>query len=293
VLALLDDGSHAAVALGRVLGDAEPHHKRVRNTERSDLLAASCVVAPLEPSLVMWLRVRGSRAPVIFFAEGAPREAVRAAFAAGAQEVLDPAVQPPAEILRALTHARERHIAMPVREPSALADAVAVDRSAKDPLTGLLNHRALLERLRDEVALARRHGRSLSLAIIDVDRFAGINRQYGYDAGDEMLQGLAERIGRIARTGDPVARVGADELAWLMLDTALDGADVATRRAGTAIRTVPFGAAGQCTASIGYASLDDAADDVELYRIAAESLERAKGGGGDRAVTHRFVEFES
>jgi diguanylate cyclase (GGDEF)-like protein len=292
MLALLDDGSHAAVALHRALADADPHVRRVRPAEKAELVGASCVVAPLEPSLVMWLRTRGCRAPVVFFSESPTREAIRAAFAAGAQEVLDPAVQPPGEMRRALTHARERHLAMPARVAGAAADA-STAKAQTDALTGLLNTRAFLDRLRDEVALARRHNRSLSLAIIDVDRFAGVNTQHGYDAGDELLQSLAERITRVARTGDPVARVGADELAWLMLHTDLSNAEVAARRAGTAIRSVPFGTAGQCTASIGIACLADAADDVELYRLAAEAVQRAKAGGGDRTTTHRVVTFES
>jgi len=134
---------------------------------------------------------------------------------------------------------------------------------------------------------ARRHSRSLSLAILDIDGFGVVNTQHGYDAGDELLQGLAELISRIARTGDPVARVGADELAWLMLDTDLAGAQVAARRAGTSTRTVPFGGVGQCTASIGLASLGDAADDAEFYRLASEAVQRAKAGGGDARSSTR------
>jgi hypothetical protein len=63
-----------------------------------------------------------------------------------------------------------------------------------DPLTGLANHRAFHERLRGEVDRALRHGRALSLVVIDVDAFKGVNDSAGHAAGDRVLAEVATRL---------------------------------------------------------------------------------------------------
>ena len=88
--------------------------------------------------------------------------------------------------------------------------------ATRDPLTGLLNRRSLIERLEDAIARAHRHEHSIALLFLDMDRFKTINDTLGHDVGDELLQQLSRRIADSVRESDMVARLGGDEFVVLM-----------------------------------------------------------------------------
>ena len=83
--------------------------------------------------------------------------------------------------------------------------------AATDHLTGLLNRRAAEGRLAEDVARAERGGGTLTLALLDLDRFKDVNDEHGHRAGDVCLAHLAEVLGGNVRGGDWVARWGGDE----------------------------------------------------------------------------------
>ena len=122
---------------------------------------------------------------------------------------------------------------------AAVADqvAIAIDRSRQfaseartDHLTGLANRREFERVMEREVALSDRHGRRLSLMMIDLDNLKRINDRLGHSAGDEALKLVAQQLQRVVRASDVCARVGGDEFAVAMPETDLDRArDVATR----------------------------------------------------------------
>ena len=92
---------------------------------------------------------------------------------------------------------------------------INLSRSATtDSLTGLLNRAGFLQRL--EAALHGAEPGSLSLAVIDVDRFKFINDNLGHQVGDVVLREIAERISGQVRSGDAVARLGGDEFVVLL-----------------------------------------------------------------------------
>jgi len=155
-----------------------------------------------------------------------------------------------------------------------------------DPLTGLANHRSFHERLGFEAARAVRHGRPLSLAILDLDHFKLVNDRYGHPAGDEVLREVAARLLRLARAGELIARVGGEEFAWVLPDTDAAGAQAAAERARAAVRGQPVPPAGTVTLSAGVCDLAHASDVAGLYRRADEALYLAKRGGRDRTVRH-------
>ena len=158
-----------------------------------------------------------------------------------------------------------------------LADAE--QRAASDPLTGLANHRAFHERLRDEVERARRHRRPLALALIDLDHFKDVNDRHGHQAGDEVLRETAARLRRRSRPEDLVARIGGEEFAWLLPESDALDAWKAAERARDAVAGVPFAGGISCTVSIGIAELSQAADAGDLVRLADGALYWAKGNG--------------
>ena len=115
--------------------------------------------------------------------------------------------------------------------------AIAIDRARQfaseartDHLTGLANRREFERVMEREVALAERHGRRLSLMMIDLDNLKRINDRLGHSAGDSALRLVAQQLQRVVRASDVCARVGGDEFAVAMPETDLDRArDVATR----------------------------------------------------------------
>ena len=92
-------------------------------------------------------------------------------------------------------------------------------QATRDSLTGLRNHRALQERLREETARHRRECEPLSLLLLDVDNFNGYNDGFGHPAGDEVLQRIAIFMEEQARTSDLVARYGGEEFVILLPKT--------------------------------------------------------------------------
>ncbi len=164
--------------------------------------------------------------------------------------------------------------------------AEAEARSANDPLTGLANHRGFQERLQQEVTRARRHRRSLSLALVDIDRFRRVNEQHGHEAGDKVLQAIATQLQSAARDTDLVARVGGEEIAWLMPETEAMEAWQAVDRAREAVARLALPHVGRVTVSAGVCDLDQSGSGGELLRLAEGALYWAKQHGRDVAFLY-------
>lgn len=99
-----------------------------------------------------------------------------------------------------------------------------------DPLTGLLNKRALCERLTEEIARCSRSGGVFCVAFFDVNDLKKINDLHGHLAGDGVLKGVAATIRRFLRKSDVVGRFGGDEFVALLADASLHQGKIVMRR---------------------------------------------------------------
>jgi diguanylate cyclase (GGDEF)-like protein len=94
--------------------------------------------------------------------------------------------------------------------------------AALDQLTGLYNRRSGEQRLAQEISRAQRHGRPLTILLMDLDGLKQINDRFGHAAGDQMLKGFAERLQRAIRGSDLAVRIGGDEFMALLPECRAD-----------------------------------------------------------------------
>ncbi len=158
--------------------------------------------------------------------------------------------------------------------------------ATQDPLTGLANHRAFHEQLQTEVSRAQRHGRPLSVAVLDLDHFKEVNDQHGHPTGDRVLRETSERLRELVREGELLARVGGEEFAWILPDADGLGAFAAAERARDAVGATPFPQVGTLTLSAGVCELAAAGSAQHLYRLADQALYRAKQHGRDQTARY-------
>jgi diguanylate cyclase (GGDEF)-like protein len=163
------------------------------------------------------------------------------------------------------------------REARQLADL--------DALTGLHNRRFFHETLARECARAHRYERKLSLIIFDLDDFKEINDRIGHLAGDAVLSEAAERVRDVVRTADIACRVGGDEFAVILPESAIGDADQLYRRLQNAVSSRPIGQAGKLFLSAGVAELRAEDDPVSFFQRADDALYRAKEAGKGRVVS--------
>ena len=158
-----------------------------------------------------------------------------------------------------------------------------------DGLTGLLVRRHFLERLREEIGRAARHGTSLVFLMVDLDHFKEINDRYGHLVGDVVLREAAHLIQRSIREVDLVGRYGGEEFGVVLpeADRAL-GVQIADR-IREALSRSPIPAYDErviATVSVGVALYPEDASSVEaLIEQAERAMYQAKAGGRNRTVS--------
>jgi diguanylate cyclase (GGDEF)-like protein len=165
--------------------------------------------------------------------------------------------------------------------------------SSIDPLTGVASRATILDRLRVEVAQARRYQHPVAVVLLDVDDFAAVNRDHGTAGGDAVLREVALRIRLRVREADELGRVGSDAFLAVLPHTEEAGAaifaDALQHRLG--LRPIAVGDAQlDLTASIGVAVMrpgDDLDLDGLLGRV-GEALASAKSAGGNRIALDRL-----
>jgi diguanylate cyclase (GGDEF)-like protein len=150
-----------------------------------------------------------------------------------------------------------------------------------DPLTGVPNRRAFLQRLRVATEQARESSPAV-VCLVDLDGFKGVNDREGHAAGDAVLQAVTAALTYAVRETDTVARLGGDEFAVLAEVSPSTPAELLAERLRDAVAAA--GRPSGVTASVGLAEVR-AGDDVhDLLHRADAAMYRAKTAGGDRVT---------
>nr|XP_061797998.1 uncharacterized signaling protein PA1727-like [Nerophis lumbriciformis] len=149
----------------------------------------------------------------------------------------------------------------------------------RDALTGLHNRFSINERLEAATERAVRLDQRVVVALLDLDGFKAVNDRNGHAAGDELLQGVAQRLIRAVRSQDHVGRLGGDEFVVILEDIAdLDELAPIARRLAASVD-----AASLVSASVGIAVFPEAVSDAdELLAAADEAMYEAKRNGRGR-----------
>jgi diguanylate cyclase (GGDEF)-like protein len=167
-----------------------------------------------------------------------------------------------------------RRTASQARRVAALAEL--------DGLTGCLNNRAFHERLAQVCAEAS-EDRPVSLVILDIDHFKGVNDQYGHPAGDAVLEGVGGVLRAVSRVADAPGRLGGDEFALLLPGTGPDEALAVAERVRAEVG-VALAAEHAVTVSVGVATCVLVTDGTQLLAAADRAVYAAKRAGRDRVA---------
>ncbi|MCP5406547.1 MAG: GGDEF domain-containing protein [Chromatiaceae bacterium] len=161
----------------------------------------------------------------------------------------------------------------------------AIQTALIDPLTGVKNRSTMDDAVLREMKLARRHGTSLSVVLLDIDHFKRVNDDYGHLYGDQALRAVAQCVQKTIRDSDLLFRYGGEEFMILLSGTGPEGSALLAERIRQEVESMtPFSNNDiRLTVSLGITSLRGEPDTTDLLLERADTaLYRAKQGGRNR-----------
>jgi len=160
------------------------------------------------------------------------------------------------------------------------------EQSIRDPLTRLFNRRFLEESLARELQMASRNSLSLAVLFVDLDHFKKFNDTFGHDAGDMVLQSLADLFHRFFRATDICCRYGGEEFAIILTQSSSEDAAARADALRSEVKSLRLQykkqSLGPLTVSIGVAGFPEhGSTSEELLKIADQCLYESKARGRD------------
>jgi two-component system cell cycle response regulator len=269
--------------LGHPVDVAENGRTALERLERSDppgiALLDMDLPTPTGVEVVWELSRRRERSPawLVLMSRIAGKDRLRAALECGCDDFM----ALPADAMDLKLRIRVAERVREVLRHAQMQEAELHYQSTHDGLTGLWNREALLRLLFQETDRVQRMKTDLSLMLMDLDEFSRVNHEYGYEAGDEVLSGLANRFRRQLRSYDLIGRCGEDEFLLALPGCGRENAVALAERIRMSILARPFAvgnAATTLTASFGIASSRGRSPLVVL-REAERAVQAAKQAG--------------
>jgi len=163
------------------------------------------------------------------------------------------------------------------------------DQSIRDALTGLFNRRFMQESLERETIRARRKNHPLSLLFLDIDHFKRFNDTFGHDAGDFVLQSIAELLRSFFRGDDVACRCGGEEFAVILPESSSRNAALRADELRAAVKALKLQykdtRLGPISISVGVAAFpEQCTTPEELLKVADQCLYQSKTLGRDRVT---------
>jgi len=156
-------------------------------------------------------------------------------------------------------------------------------QASHDPVTGLPNLTAFSDQLGVEVERARRHGRPLSVGVLDIDGFRGVNSTHGREVGDQALAAVGGALAEHTRATDLVTRSSSDEFLIGLPETPSAAARLAFERLLLELEALRVGPIECLSASVGIAQYTRGLSPDELLKAAGDRMRAARASGGGRA----------
>lgn len=162
-----------------------------------------------------------------------------------------------------------------------------------DSLTGLLNKRAVMQKLDDQITQARRYQEDLAILMLDIDHFKRVNDTYGHITGDDVLEKVGTSLQASVREADIAGRYGGEEFVAVLPNTDLSDAMVVAERIRQRINALEMkdlkGDSFSITVSQGLANYEPGDERSSLLSRADNALYAAKDNGRDRIETSEPV----
>ncbi len=211
--------------------------------------------------------------PIVFLSTESNLEKQLDAIAAGADDFLTKPM-PAQHLISSLTSRVERY--------RSLRDLVL-----RDSLTKLYNHSTIKDQAAVEIERARRHGKPLALAMLDLDYFKNVNDNYGHQVGDNVIRSLAQLLQKMVRRVDVVGRYGGEEFAVIFPETSAQAAMVVLEKLRASFAKIKHHSQDhqwhfEVTFSAGVVELTDNVDVSTLFAQADTALYAAKNAGRNR-----------
>jgi diguanylate cyclase (GGDEF)-like protein len=265
-----------------------PEALRLFKEASPDLVLLDVMMPQVDGYKLAGLFKRDTRfVPIIMLTALEDIESKRRGLTAGADEFLTKPVNGVELQIRISSMIRIKRLA----EALETANRQLAELATVDPLTGVANRRLLEQRLTYEFARYKRYGRTLALAMIDIDHFKKVNDTYGHPVGDKVLTLVGQTLRSITRATDLVGRYGGEEFMVIAPETPSEHSKVLAER----IRSIVSRRSGEpeakalglppITVSVGVASSDlNPATQEDFVKRSDEALYRAKREGRDRVV---------
>ncbi len=262
---------------------------RIVNEERPDLMLLDIMMPDMDGYEVA-RRIRATEdlayIPIIFVTARDSTEDKVTGLDAGADDYLTKPINFPELEARVRSMLRIKRLQDQLEEKNRELEELSIS----DGLTGLYNHRHLHELLQEEFDRSRRTGEPISVVMFDLDKFKAVNDTYGHQAGDQVLETLADILRETAREIDRLGRYGGEEFLAILPDSDPEAGMTFAERVRETVDQQKFEIGEEealsMTISAGVATYphDDADGARRLVYYADQALYSAKNSGRNTVV---------